>query len=925
MERTISVKAAQHSKRYDLQFYAGESLAFVVQDRPEGAVAVLTIGADTAANPIIELTGQDAIFLDVDTLAVIPEGRQWKYNFWMKHNGTAVLIRYGAFDKLESLAPTQSDSEPGNNPSQPLTGIAAPVISGSAQVGQVLQCSEGGWIGSAPRSFSYQWLRNGAAIEGAIGPSYEVVPDDDGISIACTVTADDGFSQIMVTSTAVSITFPPLSNLALPVISGSFTTGETLFVSDGLWSGPVTLGQQWTRGGVDIGGATSASYEILPNDAGETIGCRVTAQNSGGVMTVQAAGVRDVVAGGATDGALLLVIAGQSNSRTAGTSSATPPTRYTDGSLGDVNIFLRGTGDNVMIEIADGAFAAYDVTSNADPDNSSTAWGSEAEFIYQMRQAGDMRPVYVVKESQNGQSLAEDWHPDASADNFEQLEAKIVEVRAALAGLSLEEVTLWNQGEADANILAYSEAYAANWAYFLEQYRSRVSAGLFIAERIRPLGYEGASITDNSRGFLQAWMVREATLAGAVADGNALVVDTDFDTSNFSSIHPTEPWIENKGLRCYAAYAGTYDATYGSILDTVPDAFDFADAIDVTPAASVSSAAILIEGIERQTPVLVTGGEFRTLNSLDGDYVVSDWAPSGFVDKFQKIQLRTMASGDASTSSIVAVDIGGVTDTWAVTTYASAPSFEPETEAFMDQVAANGGLGISGADASALDAFYVSAKASTWFGKLLKLYLRLGDQVASSLDLVGQSESLALVNPSGQPYVWSAAAGWTPQETSNTGLDLGVNPSTELPQDGSTLGIFYSALATNTRGDLNGGNGVFLRATNAGAARYLLNSGGNSNASGLTTDTGMRAVVRDGASSLRLHGPDGAIINTATAPSIPPTGTSLSLGNATTGGETGIQSDARFFGGFAAGAALTEAELQSLAITCEDLLSHFAG
>jgi hypothetical protein len=627
-----------------------------------------------------------------------------------------------------------------------------------------------------------------------------------------------------------------------------------------------------------------------------------------------------------TSAALLLIVAGQSNSRTAGNSSATPAAKYTTGTpFSGVTIFERGTGGTTLENIAAGTFENYDITSNADPDNTGTAWGSEAEFIYQMRQAGDMRDVYIVKESQNGQDLATAWNPATSNDNFEHLEAKMTRARALVAAGFGEEVTLWNQGEADANDETKSDNYASNFSAFLAAYRSRVSTGLFVAERIRPLGYEGASVTTNSAGFLRAWQVREATLAGVVGDGNATAVDTDFIESNFDSIHPVEPWTEGKGLRCYEAYDGTYDATYGSILDAVPDAFAFADVTEATPSAVVLSEAVLIAGLERQAAVSITGGEYRTLNSLDSDAVVTDWtSAAGFVDKYQKIQVRQTASASNSTGTDVVLTIGGVSDTWTVTTFASAPSYEAETDAFIAQVTTNGGGTISGADADALDAFYVAAKASTWWPKIFRMYASLGDATASSLDLVGQSVSMVDASPDPiNAWVWSAGTGWAGQASSNGGMDLQVNPSTDMPQNDCAFGLWYSAYASGTQGELTSlpNDHMFMRNNTGGATRAKVHQTSNTTATGVSVaHVGLRVGQREGASLVKIYDYNGAELDSETDASVTPADTQMILGN--TGG---VYSDASIAGFFAADEALTPAEIAAMDATVEALQAHFAG
>ncbi|HTA12475.1 MAG TPA: hypothetical protein VK765_03565 [Solirubrobacteraceae bacterium] len=66
---------------------------------------------------------------------------------------------------------------------------AAPIVSGTAEVGQTLACSEGTWIGASPISYAYRWLRDGVAIGGAEANTYTVTTSDEGRSISCEVTA----------------------------------------------------------------------------------------------------------------------------------------------------------------------------------------------------------------------------------------------------------------------------------------------------------------------------------------------------------------------------------------------------------------------------------------------------------------------------------------------------------------------------------------------------------------------------------------------------------------------------------------------------------------------------------------------------------------------------------------------------------------
>ncbi|KIT16311.1 sialate O-acetylesterase [Jannaschia aquimarina] len=741
-----------------------------------------------------------------------------------------------------------------------------------------------------------------------------------------------------VTLAAATRTIAPVSDLSFDDLVGSdgptphfvtdiqlsndtFLEGAAAGTTVGTLTATTSDGAPWTGGFALSGGGGRAAL----NGAQIVVGSTVAAAGSFGV-TVSAGAyseqftltVEENTASGAEP--LLLMIAGQSNSRVAGNSSGTPQAKYTGpGVFDDVFVLVKGT------DISDATFEPYDITSNADPDNTGFAWGCEAEFVYQMRQSGDTRPVYLVKHSRNGQNLFDQWHPDTTAGQFEGFEEKVARARTLTPGGFGEELIIWNQGEADANVGAgpmgtAAADYAANFSDWFAAVRARVSASArIIVQRIRPLGYDAGDGVTTEQGWLRAWDVREAQVAVPEADGNATTIDTDFDQGNFGSIHPTEPWTEGMGLRSWAAYQGTYDAIYGPIDDTVPDAISFTDQPDVPEATSIVSEAVEVAGIERRTPVTATGGEFRTLNRLNADSVVADWQSSGFVDKFQKLQLRQTSASAAATASSVGLSVGGVTTSWTVTTAAGATSYEAETDAFIQQVVANGGLTISGARAGALDAFFVAAKTSSWWPKTVRLYLRLADEVSSSLDLRDQITSLTNMNEGGvAPMPWSSA-GWATGAGSRSALDLKINPVVDMPQTSCAFAAWFSTLQDNTAPSLIGDDtSIYLRARLSGAIRANLHSGSNNNLSDPAPVAGMRLVVRDG-DTVGVYGPDGSLLQSAVQPSIAPTSPKLYFGNPNGGVGDGVGLGIGAFGG-----ALSPAEATDLAQAVNALHAAFA-
>ena len=74
-------------------------------------------------------------------------------------------------------------------------------------------------------------------------------------------------------------------NTAIPTISGTAQTGQTLTASTGSWTsaaGSLSYAYQWKRGGTNISGATASSYVPVTADIGSTLTVTVTATNSDG-------------------------------------------------------------------------------------------------------------------------------------------------------------------------------------------------------------------------------------------------------------------------------------------------------------------------------------------------------------------------------------------------------------------------------------------------------------------------------------------------------------------------------------------------------------------------------------------------------------------------------------------------------------------
>ena len=114
--------------------------------------------------------------------------------------------------------------------------------------------------------------------------------------------------------------------------------------------------------------------------------------------------------------------------------------------------------------------------------------------------------------------------------------------------------------------------------------------------------------------------------------------------------------------------------------DTTPDAFAFTDATGVNLSTVTESNAITVAGIEAAASFTVTGGTAEKNAS-------GTWAASGTVENGDTIKVRGTSSASYETAVNVVLTIGGVSDTFTITTKAEPVGGGSEYDLTIDDEA----------------------------------------------------------------------------------------------------------------------------------------------------------------------------------------------------------------------------------------------
>jgi hypothetical protein len=177
-----------------------------------------------------------------------------------------------------------------------------PSIEGAVSVGHTVTADPGRWSPSSV-SLSYQWLGDGAPIDGATADTYTIAAADLDHELQVQVTATLEGYETTTASSFGSIVAGGMLHPSAVTVSGLAAVGGTLSADAPAWTPAAGLAYQWLLDGAPIGGATGTSYSPAAGDAGRIVEVRVT----GTALGYRAASVTSgpqTVARGAGSGAL---------------------------------------------------------------------------------------------------------------------------------------------------------------------------------------------------------------------------------------------------------------------------------------------------------------------------------------------------------------------------------------------------------------------------------------------------------------------------------------------------------------------------------------------------------------------------------------------------------------------------------------------
>jgi uncharacterized repeat protein (TIGR02543 family) len=157
----------------------------------------------------------------------------------------------------------------------------APLVKGKAMVGYVLTTAVTPL--GAGTSYSYQWLRDGVPIDGALTRQFLLTATDLNAGISFRVCGSKYlYEPVCLGSISNLVVLGDLARKPTVALKwDSLKVGAILQGRAGSWDTGVSLSYSWFRDGVEIAGEYQATHQITTADRGHSITFKVVAQKVG--------------------------------------------------------------------------------------------------------------------------------------------------------------------------------------------------------------------------------------------------------------------------------------------------------------------------------------------------------------------------------------------------------------------------------------------------------------------------------------------------------------------------------------------------------------------------------------------------------------------------------------------------------------------
>ena len=188
-------------------------------------------------------------------------------------------------------------------------------------------------------------------------------------------------------------------------------------------------------------------------------------------------------------------------------------------------------------------------------------------------------------------------------------------------------------------------------AFYFDDQNNVAPNTVITSNRITVSGIDAAAEISVTNGEYAIDDSAFASAAGSVSNGQTVTLR---HTSSSLNTTATTTDINIGGVR------GSFTSTTAS-LDTIPDAFSFADQSDVAPNTVITSNSIMVSGIDSVAAISVTDGEY----AIDDNPFTS---VEGTVSNGQAIRLRHTSSSSYMTMNSTFISIGGVSGSFVSTT-----------------------------------------------------------------------------------------------------------------------------------------------------------------------------------------------------------------------------------------------------------------